>query len=196
MVFGTDAWMKQQGAGFKTIVTIPGQRNQERYAMVTEVKKFNWNPGLETGIDVVDEQHRRYFQLLNNYLEKTTETLSDGNQFFDLLEKFDFLHQYAKEHFSTEELIMQEAGYPDFESHRDEHLYFERHVDELYDQLKAEGFSKELAREADYYIIEWFVEHIREADMELAEFLHNKVSLDKRISGLLKKLYTSLFKSN
>jgi hemerythrin len=155
--------------------------------MVTGISKFDWNPDLETGIDIVDEQHRRYFQLLNNYLEKISATLSDSNQFFDLLEKFDFLHQYAKEHFSTEELIMQEA---------DEHLYFERHVEELYERLKAEGFSQELASEADYYMIEWFVKHIREADMDLAEFLHNKVSLDKKISGLLKKLYASLFKSN
>jgi len=164
--------------------------------MVTEISKFDWDPDLETGIEVVDEQHRRYFVLLNNYLEKASGTLSDSTRFFDLLEKFNFLHQYAKEHFSTEELIMQESGYPEFESHRDEHLYFERHVEELYGQLKAEGFSQELAREANYYIIEWFVEHIREADMDLVEFLHNKVSVDKKISGLLKKLYTSLFKTN
>lgn len=172
------------------------QWNQERCVMVTEISKFEWDTDLETGIDVVDEQHRRYFVLLNNYLEKASETLSDRNQFFDLLDKFNFLHQYAKEHFSTEELIMQETGFPEFESHRDEHLYFERHVDELYEQLKANGFSLELAREANYYIIEWFVEHIRKADMDLVEFLHNKVSVDKKISGLLKKLYTSLFKTN
>ena len=164
--------------------------------MITGISKLDWNPDLETGIDVVDEQHRMYFLLLNKYLEKVSETLSDRNHFFDLLEKFDFLHQYAKEHFSTEELIMQEAGFPEFESHRDEHLFFEHHVEELYEQLKAEGFSQELARKADYYMIEWFVNHIREADMDLAEFLHNKVSLDKKISGLLKKLYSSLFKSN
>ena len=164
--------------------------------MVTEISKFDWDPDLETGIEIVDEQHRKYFVLLNSYLEKTSGPLSDSNQFFDLLEKFSFLHQYAKEHFSTEELIMQEAGYPEFESHRDEHLYFERHVEELYEQLKVEGFSQELAREANYYIIEWFVDHIREADMDLVEFLHNKISVDKKISGLLKKLYTSLFKTN
>ena len=164
--------------------------------MVTEISKFDWDPDLETGIEVVDEQHRRYFVLLNNYLEKASGTLSDSTQFFDLLEKFNFLHQYAKEHFSTEELIMQETGFPEFEAHHNEHLYFERHVEELYEQLKTDGFSQELAREANYYMIKWFVEHIRDTDMDLAEFLHNKVSVDKKISGFLKKLYTSLFKPN
>jgi len=66
----------------------------------------------------------------------------------------------------------------------------------LYEQLKTDGFSQELAREANYYMIKWFVEHIRDTDMDLAEFLHNKVSVDKKISSLLKKLYTSLFKPN
>ena len=164
--------------------------------MVTEISKFDWDPDLETGIDVVDEQHRGYFVLLNNYLEVASGTLSGGNRFFDLLERINFLHRYAKEHFSTEEQIMQETGFPEYESHREEHLYFERHVEELYEQLKAEGFSKETEREANYYFIEWFVGHIRKTDMDLAEFLHNKVSVDKKISGLLKKLYTSLFKSN
>ena len=189
-MFGTDAL--DEIAGSNNSSGRFQNRESGTGVMVTEISKVDWDTSLETGIDDVDEQHRQYFVLLNDYLEKAAETATDRNQFFDLMEKFDFLQQYAKEHFSTEELIMQEAGFPDFESHRDEHLYFVQHVEELYIQLKSVGFSPELAREVNYYIVEWFVDHIRQADMELVEFLHTRVTWHRKISGLLKKLFTTI----
>ena len=164
--------------------------------MVIEIKQVEWDPSLETGIEVVDEQHRQYFVLLNNYLAKASESPVDGDEFFDLVEKLDFLRQYAREHFATEESLMQEAGFPGFEAHRWEHRYFEHHVGELFERLKADGFSLELAHDVNYYIIEWFVEHIRQVDMELVEFLHDKAGRDGAIPALLKKFYTSLFRKN
>ena len=94
----------------------------------------------------------------------------------DLAEKFDFLRQYAKEHFSTEESIMEDAGYPDSESHKGEHSYFLRHVEELYLQLVAHGYSSDLAREVNYYTLEWFIEHIRLTDMKLVAFLKQQAT--------------------
>jgi hemerythrin len=71
-----------------------------------------------------------------------------------------------------------------------------QHVEELYTQLKSVGFTPELAREVNYYIIEWFVDHIRQADMELVEFLHTKVTWHRKIFDQLNKLFTSLFGKN
>jgi hemerythrin len=164
--------------------------------MVSAISRVEWDTSLETGIEVVDEQHRRYFVLLNNYLEEASGAPVDDGDFFDLLEKFDFLRQYAKEHFSTEESLMQETGFPGYEAHRWEHRYFEHHVGELYDRLKAVGFSPGLAHDVNYYIIEWFVEHIRQVDMELVEFLHEKASKEGAVAHLLKKLYASLFRKS
>ena len=115
--------------------------------MESEISQTAWSTDLETGIDVVDEQHHQYFNLLNDYLEKAAEELTDRQQIIDLAEKFDFLRQYAKGHFSTEESIMKNAGYPDFEFHYGEHLSFLRHVEELYIQLITNGYNSQLARE-------------------------------------------------
>lgn len=164
--------------------------------MLTEIKRVDWDANLETGVEIVDEQHRRYFELLNSYLEEASRAAADGNQFFDLIEKFDFLQQYATEHFSTEEHIMQESGFPGFESHRDEHRYFVKHVKALYEKLKSGGFSQDLSREVNYYIIEWFVEHIRRADMELTQYLHDDTRRDRRIARLLKRIYATLFRQD
>jgi hemerythrin len=175
---------------------VSGTGNQQRRVMVTLINKVEWDTSLETGIEVVDEQHRQYFVLLNNYLEKASESPLDGDEFFDLLEKLDFLRQYAREHFATEELLMQEAGFPGYDTHRWEHQYFEHHVGELCEKLKADGFSLELAHDVNYYIIEWFVEHIRQVDMELVGFLHDRAGRDGAIPALLRKLYSTLFRRN
>jgi hemerythrin len=83
-----------------------------------------------------------------------------------------FLRQYAKEHFATEETIMREAEYPEYEAHIKEHLYFLRHVGKLCEELELNGFSPKLSREVNYYISEWFIEHILLLDMQLVGFLN------------------------
>lgn len=142
--------------------------------MTSETGHVEWSSDLDTGVGVVDEQHHQYFNLLNDYLKKATEKLSGSEQAFDLLEKFKFLHEYAEEHFSTEEAMMIEAGFPGYDSHRGEHLYFLKHVEDLFLQMKTNGFSPSLSREVNYYIIEWFVEHIRLTDKKLAKYLKEK----------------------
>jgi hemerythrin len=143
---------------------------------VVEPKGSNvvWTKELETGIDILDEQHRHYIDLLNDYCEKATEHTKTFKKTRQLMESFDFLRQYAKEHFSTEESIMTDAEYPDYESHLAEHLHFLKHVEALYQDMKANGFSPELSREVNYYTIEWFIDHILESDMQLVEFIKVK----------------------
>jgi hemerythrin len=138
-----------------------------------------WSTKLETGITVIDEQHRRYFELLDNYLQTTEIISTTPEEVLDLAETLNFLRQYAKEHFSTEESIMKTAKYPAFEPHQEQHLYFLDHVEMLYERMRKEGFSPELAREVNYYTIEWFIDHIRVKDVKLAEFLKQEASKDK-----------------
>ena len=144
--------------------------------MGSEISEIGWTQDLETGIDVLDGQHHRYMELLANFLDKASRTSSTTGEILDLAETFNFLRQYAREHFSTEELVMKESGYTDFKSHHQEHLYFLKHVEDLYSQMKTSGFSSSVGREVNYYIIEWFVEHIRFTDKKLAVFLKEKAA--------------------
>jgi hemerythrin len=164
--------------------------------MESDIDIQGWTKDLETGIEVLDEQHHRYFDLLDNYFKKASEISTGPEEILDLAEKFNFLRQYAEEHFDTEDTIMKNAKFPDYERHHDEHLHFLEHVNELYENMKTKGFSPELAREVNYYTVEWFIEHIRVTDMKLVEFLNQQSAEDKKIPAFLKKLYTSLFGSN
>lgn len=135
---------------------------------------LGWTTELETGIELLDEQHHRYVDLLNDYLKKVSEHSGTDEKTNRLTASFDSLRQYAKDHFVTEESIMKDEDYPDYLPHLEEHLYFLHHVDELYKKMKTQGFSPELSREVNFYTVEWFVEHILETDMKLVEFLNCK----------------------
>jgi len=161
-----------------------------------ETRETGWTTDLETGVEILDRQHRRYFDLLNSYLAKAAESSTDSGKEQDLAEKFDFLRQYAKRHFSTEESVMTEAGYPDIELHKEEHRYFLKHVRALYDRMSKNGYSPSLAREVNYYTAEWFIEHIRVTDMKFVAFLKQKPVEEKKTPIFLKRLFQSLFGSN
>ena len=163
--------------------------------MNTEFFEITWTKDLETGIAVLDEQHHRYFDLLSNYIAKAAnlaKTTPDTRKILDLAETLNFLREYAKEHFSTEEAVMQEAGYAEYEQHRDEHLYFLKHVEELHYQMKTVGYSVQLAAEVEYYTAEWFVAHIRSVDTKLVQFLKEKSTEDSSLTLFLKKIYESI----
>lgn len=133
-----------------------------------------WTQELETGNDVLDEQHRRYIDLLNEYLIEASELVNSDEKDSRLAESFDFLRQYAEEHFSSEESIMVDSEFPDYASHKEEHLYFLRHVEDLYKEMQAVGYSPKLGREVNFYAIEWFIDHILGSDMQLVAFLKIK----------------------
>ena len=46
---------------------------EQASAMNTEFFEINWTKDLETGIDVLDAQHQKYFDLLNNYIVKAAK---------------------------------------------------------------------------------------------------------------------------
>jgi hemerythrin len=168
-------------------------------AMHNEFVEINWTKDLETGIDVLDEQHHKYIDLLSNYFAKAAKvakTSTNTEKVLDLAETLNFLRDYAKEHFSTEEAVMKEAVYMDYEQHKKEHLYFLKHVEELYNEMKTEGYSLQLALEVDYYTAEWFVAHIRSSDMKLVQFLDKKSEDDQGLTVFLKKIYESILGQN
>ena len=142
-----------------------------RADLATEIVETGWTQKIETGIDILDNQHRRYFDLVNNYLAMAKKVTINNDRNSDLVERLDFLRGYAIEHFATEQKLMKDAEYPKYQQHIEEHKYFLKHVEALYEQICNEGSNDKLTREVYYYTLEWFIGHIQFTDMKMVEFL-------------------------
>ena len=123
----------------------------------------NWNSRFETGIDLIDNQHKALFDAVN----KLADSFKAGTSKAQVKDSMDFLVQYTVEHFATEEKIMKDMGYPKVTSHIAEHLQLVQKAQALQAKL-AEG--KPVTMEVTIFLADWLKHHINEVDMGYVEF--------------------------
>lgn len=148
-----------------------GESKANRGALATAIEETGWTKAIETGLPALDDQHRQYFAMVNGYMAASAKAAAQQNGHEELVERLKFLRRYAVEHFATEQKIMKDAGYPDYQEHFEQHMYFLKRVGALDNRLREEGHSEKLTREVHFYTLEWFISHIQSADMLVVEFL-------------------------
>jgi hemerythrin len=134
---------------------------------------YQWDPELETGNEVIDEQHRQLFALANELAEAiascpmTDEGLCEEDR--NLVANAIYgLTDYCIEHFADEQELMASYEYPRLPTHIS-----------LHEQLTGET----LKRAAQYFndddivpetlapfFAEWLTNHIRREDLNFAEY--------------------------
>jgi hemerythrin len=129
--------------------------------------RFELTRDLLAGVPEIDDQHRELLELGNVVVDPAT--LNQGAAVFR--EALRFLAGYVRYHFAAEEHVMQKAGYPRFEQHRQWHERFRRDVDRLVEKARRSGVSKAIAVEVSFAIENWLLEHIRITDKDFVTFL-------------------------
>ena len=95
--------------------------------MGVKMKKVCWKDEYSVGVEKIDRQHRHLFEIINKLIDR-----SGSSEDLKLVsETLTEMLNYAKEHFTTEEELMQEYGYPEIESHKEQHIYFFKTTAEL-----------------------------------------------------------------
>lgn len=122
-----------------------------------------WDPRLETGIDVIDAQHRKLFEAINDL----ADSFKSGQALDKSRASLAFLAQYSVEHFQTEERFMRSMNYPDLASHRVEHVRLVSKLQTL--QVKQDkGYL--VTADVAIFVADWLSHHIQEADMGYVRF--------------------------
>lgn len=126
---------------------------------------FPWDENFNTGLPMVDEQHRKLVELLNQLASHVAFNSGD----IQLNVVFDELLAYTVYHFQTEETIWRYylADDADEIDHRLAHTDF---VDTI-QRLMAEQAHKSLSAGAEDilgFLVRWLTSHILEADRRLA----------------------------
>ena len=129
---------------------------------------MTWRDEYSVGVTEIDQQHRKLVNLINQL--QTAVDYSTGEEFER--EALDELVDYTKTHFSYEEDLMEQHGYPDFEPHRAQHQKMIKQVDEV---LAEYAVDKEAAmNDALDFLREWLIKHINGTDKEYSSFLISK----------------------
>ncbi len=124
---------------------------------------FPWNPHLETGIALVDEQHHKLVALINRLAEQHVHGATQADMQAVLTELVD----YADYHFETEEAIWQKGLSGDIwlDKHLQAHCEFFDHVVAL--QQGRKPFQTVLD-DLFAFLTQWLAYHILDNDKRMA----------------------------
>lgn len=153
---------------------------------------FEWDPSLNIGIDIIDEQHKKIVEYVNDLDSILNNKNFDSNflinsvAFKDKLKKIvDELVNYTITHFAFEEDMMEKANYTLLKSHKQEHKIF-TNIASSYQQRFKNG--DDIAFELLEELKTWLSDHITKEDMDYhSEVLKNSNDSNKT-TGLKSKL--------
>jgi diguanylate cyclase (GGDEF)-like protein/hemerythrin-like metal-binding protein len=131
------------------------------------MQSFRWDKQFETGLDEVDEQHRRLVDLINDF----ASLLSESKVFaLEQAEKiFTDLTHYAEFHFKEEEALMErvclDARFVSY--HKALHANFVSEIARFYRGIAPD--NKESLQRLLRYLINWLAYHILGTDKVMAK---------------------------
>ncbi len=121
---------------------------------------IEWTKDLNTGIDVIDEQHRRIVDYINQ-LDRAIIHNNNHLVGFVLAELFD----YCYSHLAFEESLMLQAGYPHLKPHKATHDMFVKRLEKFQGKFDA---GENIAIQLHEMLSAWFIHHIKQMDMAYA----------------------------
>ena len=133
------------------------------------MEKVSWKDEYSVGVEKIDRQHRHLFEIINKLIDHSG-TSKDPELVSETLTE---MLNYAKEHFTTEEELMQEYGYPEIEPHKEQHIYFFKTTAEL--SVNALNKQSMVASEIVEFLKMWLTLHILKCDMKYKEFFKAKI---------------------
>lgn len=125
---------------------------------------FVWSSKYETGIELVDTQHRNLVALIN----RVGEAQQQSQPSFTIEPILEELAAYARDHFATEHRLMRDAGlHEDYvRNHVSSHASFVKQLDLM--RACLEDAPEQLVPDLLRYLITWLAEHILVEDQAMA----------------------------
>jgi hemerythrin len=149
---------------------------------------LHWSSDLDTGIDVIDKQHRRIVAYLNE-LNSANDT-GDSKATTHVLNE---LVDYTLTHFAFEEELQERAEYPFLKAHKRVHEIFTKRVAEFMRRAEA---GENVAPELLSMLKIWLVNHIKGDDADYVESVKENLGLEvtvDRTGGWLGSALKRLF---
>ncbi|GAB3384223.1 hemerythrin domain-containing protein [Azotobacter armeniacus] len=142
-----------------------------------------WSAEFETGIDIIDDQHKRIFEYLNE-IDQAIARKSVA----EIEGVIKAIIDYSISHNTFEESLMEKAGYPLLEAHHQVHERFKGRAHAYGTRFDKGEDPIRLAREVRSDIGLWLTNHIKRDDKHYVSDV--KKSLE---SGFVSRMLAKFF---
>ncbi len=137
----------------------------------------SWRAEYSVNIAELDSQHQNLFRIIQNLHQSIAagrgQEVTEG-----VLAQ---VVNYTMHHFSTEENLMQEHGFPGLAAHRLEHNTLTVEISRFQEE-HAEG-KPGAAERLLRFLLEWLEEHTLKTDKEYVQFFDSKGVGNQIVSG-------------
>ena len=119
---------------------------------------MKWVPEYNTGIDVIDDQHKRILDYINEIVE-----INDGTDRARVKQILDNIIDYTQSHFTFEESLQEEAGYNYRVPHKRVHDLFIKKIESYRDRFEM---GQSIEGELHEVLSKWLINHIQRDDAD------------------------------
>jgi hemerythrin len=127
-----------------------------------------WSASYSVGIKLIDDQHKEFFRLVNDMYNHVDNDDEDAERayFQSVIRQ---VVDHIKEHFATEEEIMERTQYKDYAGHKLAHDFFILSVDNI---VKKFNEGKKISLISfSHFIKDWILTHITIMDKQYFNYL-------------------------
>lgn len=129
---------------------------------------IRWDDNYTTGIDMVDEQHRKLIEMIND-LHKAMSEARGREVMGDILDR---LLKYTVYHFETEEQLMKKHSYPKYLTHFTEHQNLTKEVKDF--QARFNAGERMITIKFIEFLSSWLNNHVLDSDKKFGAFVTSK----------------------
>ena len=120
--------------------------------------KMKWVQDYNTGIDVIDDQHKRILDFINQI-----DDVSDQKDRAQIKQILDNIIDYTQSHFTFEESLQEEAGYKYRVPHKRVHDLFIKRIEGYRDRFEQ---GQSIENELHEVLSKWLINHIQHDDAD------------------------------
>lgn len=128
--------------------------------------QFIWEDSYSVGREDIDKQHKHIFEIANSLSD--TLDVATRSRFIMAL------YKHIREHFTAEEQMMKDIGYPKLEVHRNLH---DDLITELNRIAEVSSRDREPFGKLKTFLYHWVIDHILNHDMDYFRFTRERKRL-------------------
>ena len=139
-----------------------------------------WRDSMNLNYAPLDDEHKAFLEVVNQAF------MASQVDDFQMIEKvFEKCYDYARNHFSHEEDIMERIQFPDIENHMRSHQVFILNVSEMrqqFDVAPSIDEKRKLSRKLANFLNVWLLGHIMSRDKAFKPYLTRLRNLPPRMN--------------